>query len=227
MHDHSPRLRVRVIGREIARPQKRVDCCRLARSDRDARHVGATPVIDRVFKLNGTPRTVGGQVEHRRIGDGEESPAALASDAGRVDRHRDSGHLEWPWLHAGPARLHRRREDVIGAGGHDHRRSRIGVVGREGARADERKRLAGLAGTGRHRAGGLRAPIVERIGKLNGATSGVCRDMEDRGIGEAGEATTGFARDTRGIDREIDARHGKGHRCRRGSTPTGSGSATG
>ena len=156
---------------------------------------------------------MGSQVEQRRIGDGEERPTALASDAGGIDRHRDSGHLERPWLHAGPAWLHRRRDDVIGTGDHDYRCSWIGMVGREGARADERKRLAGLASTSPQRAGGLRAPIVERIGKLNGATSCVCRNMEDRGIGEAGVAPTGSARDTHGSDRESDAHHGKGHCC--------------
>src|SRR5262249_27551442 len=129
--------------------------------------------------------TVGSQMERRRIGNSVERATPRDRDAGRVDRHRDTDHLEWPLLRAGSARLYRRRTDVMRAGNHDYRDSWIGVVGGEGARADKLERLAGLAGSGCQRAGGLRAPIVESIGELNGATSGLRRDMEDSSIGEA------------------------------------------
>jgi hypothetical protein len=97
LHHHSPRPRVRVIGRQLARPHKRVAGGRLTGSDREARQGGAAPVIDRIFKVNGSPRAVGSQVEQCRIGDGEGRSAAHAIDAGGVDRHRNTGHLEWCW----------------------------------------------------------------------------------------------------------------------------------
>ena len=78
--------------------------------------------------------------------------------------------------------------------------------------ADECKRLARFVGANHHRSGGLRAPIVERVGELNDAASRMLRDMEDGGIRQGGLTPTGFVSDTRGIDCEINTGDGQWRR---------------
>ena len=124
-------------------------------------------------------------MERGGVGDRESGSTTESCQAFRAHRHVDTRHLEGRGFRTDSRRFDPWRADRVGAA-HQHLcYPWIGMIRGQRSRTRKGKGLCHLSWANGNARTGRRAPVIDRIEKLNGSTSRACRHVESSDVAEA------------------------------------------